>query len=89
MKQPWIIKTAQNTERHTGMKTNPVKAALREGKAQIGSWISFGDPFATRIMARMGFPWLTVDMEHGPIDWGLAAVLFASIADAGECCVSV
>lgn len=34
-------------------------------------------------MARVGFPWLTVDMEHSPIDWGQAALLFGAIADAG------
>lgn len=65
------------------MKTNPVKAALAEGKPQVGTWLSLGDEFATRLMARVGFPWLTVDMEHSPIDWSRAATLFGFIADAG------
>ena len=65
------------------MKTNPVKAALQAGKPQVGTWLSFGSVFATRLMARVGFPWLTVDMEHSPIDWSEAAVLFGAIADAG------
>lgn len=65
------------------MKRNPVKAALAEGKPQVGTWLSFGDIFATRLMARVGFPWLTVDMEHSPIDWSQAANLFGVIADAG------
>ena len=34
-------------------------------------------------MARVGFAWLTVDLEHSPIDWSEAAVLFGAIADAG------
>ncbi len=34
-------------------------------------------------MARVGFPWLTVDLEHSPIDWSDASVLFGAIADAG------
>jgi 4-hydroxy-2-oxoheptanedioate aldolase len=34
-------------------------------------------------MARVGFAWLTVDLEHSPIDWSQAAVLFGAIADAG------
>jgi 4-hydroxy-2-oxoheptanedioate aldolase len=49
----------------------------------VGTWLSFGDLLATRLMARMGFPWLTVDMEHSPIDWSQAAALFAVIAEAG------
>ncbi|MCL4146488.1 UNVERIFIED_CONTAM: hypothetical protein GTU68_027483, partial [Idotea baltica] len=34
-------------------------------------------------MARVGFPWLTVDLEHSPIDWSQASALFAAIADGG------
>jgi len=65
------------------MKHNPVKAALREGKPQVGTWLSLGNMMATRVMARAGYPWLTVDMEHSPIDWGEAGNLFGAIADAG------
>ena len=65
------------------MKRNPVKAALAEGRPQVGTWLSFGDLTATRLMARVGFPWLTVDMEHSPIDWSQAGALFGVIADAG------
>ena len=65
------------------MKRNPVKAALRAGEAQVGTWLSLGSVFAARVMARVGFPWLTVDLEHSPIDWSDAALLFGAIADAG------
>lgn len=34
-------------------------------------------------MARTGFPWLTVDLEHSPINWKTAALMFAAIADSG------
>lgn len=65
------------------MRTNPVKAKLRRGEPVYGSWISLGDLFATRVMARIGFDWLTVDLEHGAIDWSQASALFGAIADAG------
>jgi 4-hydroxy-2-oxoheptanedioate aldolase len=39
--------------------------------------------YATRVLARMGFDWLTLDIEHSPIDWSQAAAIFACIADAG------
>ena len=65
------------------MRQNPVKAALRAGQPQVGTWLSLGDVTATRLMARAGFPWLTVDLEHSPIDWSQAATLFAFIAEAG------
>jgi 4-hydroxy-2-oxoheptanedioate aldolase len=65
------------------MKRNPVKAALKAGQPQVGTWLSLGNTYATRVMARVGFPWLTVDMEHSPIDISQAATLFGAIAEAG------
>jgi 4-hydroxy-2-oxoheptanedioate aldolase len=65
------------------MKKNPVKAALQNGQPQVGTWLSLGSVYAARLMSRVGFPWLTVDMEHSPIAWDEAALLFGAIADAG------
>jgi len=65
------------------MKTNPVKAALKAGQPQVGTWLSFANVHSTRLMARIGFPWLTLDIEHSPIDWSQAAHAFGAIADAG------
>jgi len=65
------------------MRTNPVKAALRAGQPSVGSWLSLASPMAARFMARSGFPWLTVDMEHSPVDWETAADMMGCVADAG------
>ncbi|RUL88455.1 HpcH/HpaI aldolase family protein [Tautonia sociabilis] len=65
------------------MKPNPVKRALREGKPQVGTWLSLGSAFAARFLARTGLPWLTVDMEHTHTDIQTAALMFGAIADAG------
>src|SRR5262245_66267992 len=65
------------------MRNNPVKDALRRGEPQVGTWLTLASPFAARFLARSGFPWLTVDLEHSPADWETAALMFASIADAG------
>jgi 4-hydroxy-2-oxoheptanedioate aldolase len=65
------------------MKTNPVKRTLQAGKPSFGTWLSLGDIYATRVLARSGFEWLTLDIEHSPIDWSQAAAIFGCIADAG------
>src|SRR5260221_12618359 len=65
------------------MRRNPVKAALKAGQPQVGTWLSLGSVYGTRVMARVGFPWLTVDMEHSPIGIEQAATLFGVIAEAG------
>src|SRR4029079_6229374 len=77
------------------MRTNPVKSKLRRGEASFGTWLSLGDLYATRVIARMGFDWLTLDIEHSAIDWSQAttilpaggaarrATIFAAVGDAG------
>lgn len=65
------------------MRSNPVKAKLRRGEPSYGTWLSLGDLYATRVLARMGFDWLTLDIEHSAVDWSQAAMIFAAVADAG------
>lgn len=65
------------------MKSNPVKRILASGKPSFGVWLSLGDLYATRVLARSGFDWLTLDLEHSAIDWSQAAMIFAAVADAG------
>lgn len=66
------------------MRHNPVKVKLRQGEPVFGTWLSTGDLLAARVLARMQFDWLTLDLEHAPIDWSQAAALFGAIADAGS-----
>lgn len=65
------------------MKTNPIKQKLKNGEPSFGTWLSLGDLCASRVLARLGYDWLTLDMEHSPIDWNQAAATFAVIAEAG------
>ena len=65
------------------MKTNPVKQKLKAGQPTFGTWLSLGNLQATRVFARLGWDWLTLDIEHGPFDWSLASTIFAAVADAG------
>jgi 4-hydroxy-2-oxoheptanedioate aldolase len=65
------------------MRTNSVQAALRSGKPSVGTWLSLGSITASRFLARCGFAWLTVDIEHSLVDWETATHMFAAIADAG------
>jgi 4-hydroxy-2-oxoheptanedioate aldolase len=65
------------------MKTNYVKEKLARGEPTFGTWLSLGDLYATRVIARLGFDWLTLDIEHSAIDWSQATMIFGAIADAG------
>src|SRR5438046_10242455 len=64
------------------MRPNPVKRALKAGEASVGTGLSLGSITAARFLARAGFAWLTVDVEHSLVDWETATHIFAAVADA-------
>lgn len=47
---------------------NAFKAALRQGRQQIGFWCMLPDPYVTEILCEAGFDWLLIDSEHSPTD---------------------
>jgi 4-hydroxy-2-oxoheptanedioate aldolase len=65
------------------MRTNHVKAKLKRGESALGAWLNLPDVSSARIMARLGFDWLVVDMEHSAQNPVLMAEMVATIADAG------
>ena len=65
------------------MKTNYVRSKLKRGEPSIGTWLTLPDPVAAHLMARAGFDWLTVELEHTPITMETAAECFAVIAATG------
>jgi 4-hydroxy-2-oxoheptanedioate aldolase len=47
------------------LKANPLKSALREGRAQIGLWSSLPTHETVEVLAGSGFDWILLDAEHG------------------------
>ena len=57
---------------------NRVKTMLKAGEKTAGAWLQLTSTFSAEIMARAGFDWLMVDLEHAPGDFvNLAAQLQA------------
>jgi len=44
-----------------------LKEKLIEGQLTVGSWITLAHPAIAEIMAKAGFEWLVVDLEHSVI----------------------
>jgi 4-hydroxy-2-oxoheptanedioate aldolase len=65
------------------MRTNQVKEKLKRGEPALGAWLSLPSVPSARIMARLGFDWLVVDMEHSAHHPALMADMVATIVDAG------
>lgn len=58
---------------------NKLKRALLERRPTTGAWIQIGHPVCAEILARAGFDWACVDLEHGIIDLETAASLFRAV----------
>lgn len=47
---------------------NPFKAALADRRRQIGLWLALANPLGAELVARAGYDWLVIDLEHAPND---------------------
>ena len=66
------------------MAEKNLKKKLLDKELTVGSWITQGHTGVAEIMARAGFDWLTVDMEHSAITLDLAQELIRVIDLAGN-----
>lgn len=66
------------------MRSNYVRHKLKKGEASIGTWLTLPDTTAAALMARTGFDWLTVELEHSPVTFETAAASFAVISACGK-----
>lgn len=63
---------------------NLFKEKLKKKEITIGSWISFAHTGIAEIMAKAGFEWLVIDMEHSAITLTEAQQLIQVIDLAGK-----
>ena len=62
---------------------NTLRATLREGRPAFGSWLQSGNSAVAEVMARAGFDWLAIDLEHSTIDLETTFTLIQVIDLAG------
>lgn len=60
-----------------------LKDKLTKRELTIGSWITFSDPAVAEIMARAGFDWLTLDMEHSSLSMDQAQQIIRTVELCG------
>ena len=60
-----------------------LKEKLRNRELTIGSWITIGSTVVAEIMAKAGYDWLTIDMEHSAITIDIAQELIRVIELCG------
>jgi 2-dehydro-3-deoxyglucarate aldolase len=67
----------------TQLKSNSLKKKLADNCLTIGSWLSLPLPDTADMMARAGFEWLVVDLEHGDIEIETLQAMFVAIERHG------
>ena len=61
------------------MKKNNIKALWRADKPVINGWLSIASSFTAEIMAAQGYDSLTVDLQHGALDYQSALSMFQAM----------
>ncbi len=51
------------------MRKNKLKKIFSEGKAVVNGWLQIPNSFSAEVMAHQGWDSLTIDMQHGVVDY--------------------
>ena len=62
------------------MRKNKLKQIFKEGKAVINGWLQIPNSFSAEVMAHQGWDSLTIDMQHGLIDYSNALPMLQAIS---------
>jgi 4-hydroxy-2-oxoheptanedioate aldolase len=62
------------------MRPNTLKAIWARGEAVVNGWLSIPSAFSAEVMAHQGFDSLTVDLQHGVVDYQVAVTMLQAIA---------
>jgi len=60
--------------------TNKLKARLQAGKACVNGWLAIPSGFSAETMAQCGWDSITVDMQHGHVDFGAMVAMLTAIS---------
>ena len=62
------------------MRKNRIKELFKAGKPIINSWLAIPSSFSAEVMANQGWDSLTIDMQHGLIDYPNAVSMLQAIS---------
>ena len=65
------------------MRENALKKIWGRGEAVVNGWLSIPSGFSAEVMAHQGFDSLTIDMQHGVVDYQVAVSMLQGISTLG------
>ena len=65
------------------MIANRLKELWSQGHPSLNGWCSIGNSFTAEIMAAQGFDSITIDMQHGALDYAAVLPMFQAMRASG------
>ena len=62
------------------MRENRLRTLWREDKPAVNGWLAVPDSFSAEVMAHQGWDSLTIDMQHGMIDYAAMVSMLQAIS---------
>jgi 4-hydroxy-2-oxoheptanedioate aldolase len=62
------------------MRENRLRALWAEGRAAVNGWLAIPSSFSAEVMAHQGWDSLTIDLQHGVIDYPAAVTMLTAIS---------
>jgi 4-hydroxy-2-oxoheptanedioate aldolase len=65
------------------MIRNKLKQLWAEGRPTINGWLSVGNPFTAEIMAAQGYDSVSIDAQHGALDYSMVLPMLQAMRASG------
>ncbi|WP_037277158.1 HpcH/HpaI aldolase family protein [Rubellimicrobium mesophilum] len=65
------------------MLPNHVRDLWAQGRPVLNGWLSIGNPFTAEIMAAQGYDSVTIDVQHGALDYGDVLPMLQALRASG------
>jgi 4-hydroxy-2-oxoheptanedioate aldolase len=62
------------------MRRNELRKIVANGGTVVNAWLAIANPFSAELMAHQGFDSVTIDLQHGPVDFQAAVGMLAAIS---------
>ena len=62
------------------MRRNELRKIIAGGNTVLNAWLAIASPFSAELMAHQGFDSVTIDLQHGPVDFQAAVGMLQAIS---------
>ena len=62
------------------MRENRLRTLLRQDQAAVNGWLAIPSSFAAEVMAHQGWDTLTIDLQHGVVDYAAMVTMLQAIS---------